>query len=140
LVYTDFSIVLAGFGMTLGVSLLALVLTLLISLVGGLVRCSHARIGKSLLGLYMSLFQNTPLFVQIFFYYVLPRKGVVLSPFAVGCLGLALYTGAFVQAIPKQLSEAAMSQGFSYLQTMFHVIIPQAMKIALPSLTNQAAT
>lgn len=145
--FTDFSIFLAGFGMTLVVSLLALVLTLLISLTGGLVRCSHARIAKNLLWLYMSLFQNTPLVVQIFFfYYVLPRMGVVLSPFSVGCLGLALYTGAFgiavveasILAIPKQQSEAAMSQGFSYLQTMSHVIIPQAMKIALPSLTNQA--
>lgn len=134
--YTDFSIVLAGFGMTLGVSLLALVLTLLISLVGGLVRCSHARPPRAV----YEPFSEHSLVRTDFLLLLRPRKGVVLSPFAVGCLGLALYTGAFVQAIPKQLSEAAMSQGFSYLQTMFHVIIPQAMKIALPSLTNQAAT
>jgi len=144
--FSDFSIFLAGFGITLLVSLLALALTLLISLVGGLVRCSHAKIGRQGFRLYMSLFQNTPLVVQIFFfYYVLPRLGVVLSPFAVGCLGLALYTGAFgsavveasILAIPKQQSEASLSQGFSYLQTMRYVVIPQAMKIALPSMTNQ---
>lgn len=145
--FSDFSIFLSGFGMTLLVSLLALALTLVISLIGGLVRCSHSKFGKQFFRFYMSLFQNTPLVVQIFFfYYVLPRLGVVLSPFTVGCLGLALYTGAFgcavveasILAIPKQQSEAAMSQGFSYLQTMLHVIIPQAMKIALPSMTNQA--
>ena len=108
--FSDFSIFLAGFGMTLVVSLLALVLTLLISLAGGLVRCSHARTGKSILWLYMSLFQNTPLVVQIFFfYYVLPRMGVVLSPFSVGCLGLALYTGAFGIAVVA--SPTAMPKG-----------------------------
>jgi len=145
--FSDFSVFLLGFGKTLLVSAIALALTLLISLAGGLIRCSTSKVGKQIIRGYMSLFQNTPLVVQIFFfYYVLPRLGVVLSPFAVGCIGLALYTGSFgsavvessILAIPKEQTEASMSQGFNYLETMRHVVIPQAMKIALPAMTNQA--
>jgi putative glutamine transport system permease protein len=96
---------------------------------------------------YMTFFQNTPLVVQIFFLYnVLPRLHILLSPFACGCLGLALYTGAFgaaviesaIKAVPAGQLEASYSQGMTYLQSMRYIILPQAAKIALPPMTNQA--
>lgn len=143
----DFPIFLQGFGMTLVVSCIALILMVLISLAGGLSRCSSNRMLQRFFQAYMSLFQNTPLVVQIFFFYnVLPRFGILLTSFEVGFLGLSLYTGAFgcavieasIKAIPREQTEAAFSQGFGYLQAMFLVILPQAMKIALPAMTNQA--
>jgi len=143
----DFPIFLQGFGVTIAISLLALFLTVLISFIGGLSRCSSNKFLQRLFQAYMSLFQNTPLVVQVFFLYnVLPRLGVLLTTFEVGLLGLSLYTGAFgsaiieasLRAIPREQIEAAFSQGFGYLQTMFLIILPQAMKIALPPMTNQA--
>ena len=95
----------------------------------------------------MSFFQNTPLVIQIFIYYnVLPKVGVRLGVVAIGVLGLALYTGAYaadivrsaIKAVPTGQMEAAYSQGFSYLQTMRYIILPQAVKIGLPPMTNQA--
>ena len=143
----DYMIFLKGFGLTLGVSLLALIFTLLISILVGVARCSQNRVLMKLSQGYISLFQNTPLVVQIFFLYnVLPHFAIVLPSFVVGCMGLALYTGAFgssvieasIKAVPSQQFEASFSQGFGFLQTMRLVILPQAMKIALPPMTNQA--
>ena len=95
----------------------------------------------------MSFFQNTPLVIQIFMYYnVLPKFGIRLGVVAIGILGLALYTGAYaadivrsaIQAVPTGQMEAASSQGFTYLQSMYHIVLPQAIKIGLPPMTNQA--
>lgn len=73
-------------------------------------------------------------------------KGIVLSPeFTAIIFGLVLYTGAFIaevirsgiQSIPNGQWEAARSQGFSYFQTLRLVILPQALRVAIPPLTNQ---
>jgi putative glutamine transport system permease protein len=137
----------AGFGVTVLVSFIALIATLAISVVLGLARCSGNRIVKAFLLGFINFFQNTPLVVQLFFMYnVLPRFGLMLSPFACGCLGLSLYTGSFgasivesaINAVPAGQKEAAYSQGMNYMTTMVYIILPQAVKIALPPLTNQA--
>lgn len=137
----------AGFGVTVLVSFIALVATLVISVTAGLIRCSGNKIIRAFLLGFINFFQNTPLVVQLFFMYnVLPRFGLMLSPFACGCLGLSLYTGAFgasivesaINAVPPGQREAAYSQGMNYMETMVYIILPQAVKIALPPLTNQA--
>ncbi|AEC02611.1 amino acid ABC transporter permease [Parasphaerochaeta coccoides] len=144
--FRNFDVFLEGLWVTVSVSLTALVATLAISLVVGLARTSGSRRSSRIAGAYMSFFQNTPLVVQVLFLYnALPRIGIMLSSFAVGSIGLALYTGAFggavveaaIRAVPKGQTEAALSQGFSHLQSMVMVIIPQAMRIALPPMANQ---
>lgn len=146
LLFSDWRIFAQGFLITILISAVSLVLTLAISFAVGLVRCSEHKIAKGLCLCYINFFQNTPLLVQLLFMYnVLPYAKIMLSPFVCGCLGLSLYTGAFgasvveatVKAVPKGQTEAAMSQGMSYLQTLFFIIIPQAVKIAIPPLTNQ---
>lgn len=146
LLFSDWKIFAEGFLITIEISVVSLVTTLLISLIVGLIRCSSSGKAKAVCLAYINFFQNTPLLVQVLFMYnVLPRIGVVLSPFACGCLGLSLYTGAFgasvvesaIKAIPKGQTEAALSQGMSYIQSLFYIVIPQAIKIAIPSMTNQ---
>jgi len=145
--FSDWTFFADGFLRTIYISLLALMFTFLIGIIAGILLCGNNRIILSLLKGYMSFFQNTPLVIQIFIYYnVLPKIGVLLSVEAIGVLGLALYTGAYaadivhsaIKAVPTGQMEAASSQGFSYLQTMFFVILPQAIKIGLPPMTNQA--
>ncbi|MBX3083616.1 MAG: ABC transporter permease subunit [Anaerolineae bacterium] len=75
-----------------------------------------------------------------------PGVGVVVSPefFAI-TVGLVLYTGAYIaeiirsgiQAVPNGQWEAARAQGFSYVQTLRFIVLPQAMRVAIPPLTNQ---
>ena len=145
--FKDWSFFADGFLRTLYISLFGLLFTLMIGVVVGMLLCGHHRIVISICKGYMSFFQNTPLVIQIFIYYnVLPKLGIRLSVVAIGIMGLALYTGAYaadivrsaIKAVPTGQMEAASSQGFNYLQSMFHIVLPQAIKIGLPPMTNQA--
>lgn len=97
--------------------------------------------------MYVEFFQNTPLVIQMFFYYnALPYIGIMLSAKTIGIVGIGIYTGAYISevvrtgvlSIPKGQMEAAQSQGFTYTQSMSLIILPQTIKIILPPLTNQA--
>lgn len=146
ILFADWQIFAQGFAITIAISVVSLLGTLFISLIAGLILCTQNKTAKSICLAYVNFFQNTPLLVQLLFMYnVLPRLGIMLSPFACGCLGLSLYTGAFgasvveaaIKAIPKGQTEASLSQGMSYLQALFLIVIPQAVKIAIPPMTNQ---
>jgi putative glutamine transport system permease protein len=145
--FADFSVFAQGFIVTLGVALSALVLALVLGVVFGLFSVSHNRPLKFLSRLYVELFQNTPLVIQVFFYYnALPYIGVTMDVISIGILGVGVYHGAYVaevvragiSSIPKGQGEAARSQGFSHLQSMVWIILPQTIKIILPPLANQA--
>ncbi len=145
--FSDWTFFAGGFLRTLYISLLGLAFTLVIGVVVGVLLCGKNRVLLAICRGYMSFFQNTPLVIQIFIYYnVLPRLGIRLGVVAIGVMGLALYTGAYaadivhsaIRAVPTGQMEAASSQGFSYLQAMRRIILPQAVKIGLPPMTNQA--
>ena len=145
--FSDWTYFGQGFLRTIYISLLGLLFTLVIGLIVGMLLCGKNRLILTLCRGYMSFFQNTPLVIQIFIYYnVLPKMGIRLDVVSIGVLGLALYTGAYaadivhsaIKAVPTGQMEAAHSQGFNYLQSMYHIILPQAIKIGLPPMTNQA--
>ncbi|NLI22831.1 MAG: amino acid ABC transporter permease [Clostridiales bacterium] len=145
--FSDWSYFAEGFLRTVYISLLGLFFTLIIGLIVGMLLCGRNRVVISICKGYMSFFQNTPLVIQIFIYYnVLPKLGIRLGIVVLGVMGLALYTGAYaadivrsaIRAVPTGQMEAAGSQGFTYLQAMYHVVLPQAVKIGLPPMTNQA--
>ena len=72
--------------------------------------------------------------------------GYRIPKFVLGVIGVGIYHGAYIsevirtgiEAVPKGQAEAAASQGFSYLQTMRFVILPQTIRIIMPPLANQA--
>ncbi|MEO5759438.1 MAG: ABC transporter permease subunit [Mesorhizobium sp.] len=85
--------------------------------------------------------QSTPLLMLLFLvFFGLPIIGVTVSAWWAACVGLAIHSAAFlvsiwgesIGAVPKGQSEAAEALGLSPLQTLRLVIIPQAMRIALP--------
>jgi putative glutamine transport system permease protein len=138
---------LAGFGITVLVSVLALFLALVLGIVFGLFSTSGKKLLKAAARIYVEVFQNTPLVVQVFFVYnALPYIGIRLDVFLIGMLCVGIYHGAYVAevvragvtSIPKGQIEAARSQGFSYIQAMRYIILPQTMTIVLPPLANQA--
>jgi putative glutamine transport system permease protein len=138
---------LAGFGVTILVSILALLLALVLGIIFGLFSTSGLRPLKILSRIYVEIFQNTPLVVQVFFVYnALPYVGIRLDVFLIGMLCVGIYHGAYVAevfragitSIPKGQMEAARSQGFSYVQAMRYIILPQTITIVLPPLGNQA--
>ena len=108
---------------------------------------AKGRLPRAVARIYVEMFQNIPLVIQIFFMYNgLAMAGLVLSEFTIGVVGVGMYHGAYIAevvragilAVPKGQEEAAYSEGFNYIQTMRYVILPQMVKIILPPLTNQA--
>ncbi|NIZ13502.1 amino acid ABC transporter permease [Phaeobacter sp. HF9A] len=131
--------------------------TLLISITGialaivlGTFICA-ARIGRSrvlrvLSGLYISAFRGVPLLVQLLlFYYMLPRIGLDLPAMPAAILAVGMCSAAYVaeiqrsalQSIPSGQTEAAEALGISPFALWRRILIPQALRLGLPSLINE---
>ena len=96
---------------------------------------------------YISLFIGTPLIVFLFLlYYGLPNLGVTLSPFVIAVFGFTLNVSAYnaryltiaYKGLDQAELESARSQGFSRFQVFRLITAPQALRMSVPSLTNQA--
>ncbi|WP_320046008.1 amino acid ABC transporter permease [uncultured Ilyobacter sp.] len=122
---------------------LALPLGLFLSL-GGVSKSLFVRRG---IALYTWIFRGSPLLLQLFFiYYGLPVMGITLTPFTAASLTFILNYSAYtceilrgcIQSIPKGQYEASRVLGMNYFKTMRHIILPQALRISLPALSNEA--
>lgn len=131
---------------TLEIAFFALALALCLGVIFGLMSTSHNRLLRGIARVYVEFFQNTPLAIQVFFvFFALPYAGITLSKVTIGILCVGTYTGAYMSeavragigSIPKGQFEAAQSQGFTYIQTMSLIILPQTIKIILPPMVNQ---
>lgn len=145
--FRDWYLFVEGLGVTASVSVLGLTLALALGIFFGIIGSSHRKVSRFIARCYVEFIQNTPLVIQVFFLYNgLPYIGIVLPVFAVGVIGVGVYHGAYItevfragiQSIPKGQKEAAYSQGFTYWEAMRYIILPQAKKIVLPPLANQA--
>ena len=154
--FSDMGSFLDGFSMTLTVVLLGLAISLVLGCLLGVLSTTRSRILRAVSRVYVEFFQNTPLPVQVFFYYMAgPRvlqtimgteSPVRLSAFAIGAVGVGLYHAAYVsevirtgiESVPRGQMEAARSQGFTTVQAYAYVILPQTFKVILPPLCNQA--
>ncbi len=105
----------------------------------------HLRIPvlRQLVTIYIEVFRNTPLLIQLFFiYFALPKIGIRLSPEFCGVLGLALLGGAYMTEsfrsgldnIAQIQTDSAYSLGMTRMQTIIHVILPQAVRSSIPGL------
>ncbi|HJV67274.1 MAG TPA: amino acid ABC transporter permease [Geomonas sp.] len=145
----------SGVKVTLELSALSIVLAFLLGLFIAVLRMSQVKPVRWIASAYLEFFRNTPLLVQIFFWYFGSYK-VLPQPvndwltntnfeFAAAVIALTIYTSAFIAedirsgilSIPKEQMEAARSAGFSYLRSMQYIILPQAVRITVPPLVNQ---
>ncbi|MEW9674243.1 amino acid ABC transporter permease [Ammoniphilus sp. 3BR4] len=140
-------ILLKGLGYTVGITLLAFAIALIIGLVAALGKMSKNIIISNLFSFYISAFRGTPFYVQLMFiYFALPEIGLKLTAFEASVLGLALNNSAYlaeiyragIQAVPKGQIEAAKSIGMQHMQMMRRIVLPQAIKNELPSIGNIA--
>lgn len=138
--------ILQGLLNTLAISLVSALFAVLLGLLAATGRKSGIKPLEWLLYGYIQFFRNTPLLVQIYFFYKgLPHLGVVLSPAVCAILALSLQTGAYlaeifrtgIESIHREQFEGGLSLGFSRVQTYLIVILPQALGIILPPLGNQ---
>ena len=142
----DWPLFARAFLTTVVVAALGLLLALALGAVFGVMSTSRHVVPGAVARIYVEIFQNTPLVLQAYvFFLALPYVGIMLGQSTVGVLAVGIYHGAYIaevvragiQSIPAGQGEAAASQGFTYIQTMRYVILPQTIKIILPPLVNQ---
>ena len=99
-----------------------------------------------LAAVYVELFQNTPLLLQLYFiFFGLPIAGVMISPFVSGAAAIGLQHGAFfaeilrggIAAVRREQREGGLALGMLPSQVMRQVVLPQALSNALPAAGNQ---
>ena len=137
---------LLGLRNTAATAVFAILLALMLGIVFGLCATGKSRLLRGVARAYVEVIQNTPVLLQIcFLYYALAYSGVKITVVTIGFISLGLYHGAYVaevvragiQSIPMGQFDAARSQGFDYVDTMRHIILPQTIKIILPPMVNQ---
>ena len=138
-------VLLRGAGYTLVFALAAMAGGLAIGVPVALMRISPFRLVRWPATLYVSLMRGTPLLVQIFvIYYGLPGIGIEFAPVTAGVLALSLNSGAYLSeslrgaivSIGQGQWRASVSLGLGYGQTLAHVVLPQALRVAVPSMSN----
>jgi polar amino acid transport system permease protein len=127
--------------LTLGIGWKGVALSLLFGVIGSAILHFKVPVIRRLVSIYVELFRNTPLLVQLFFiYFALPKLGLQVTPEGCGTWGLALLGGAYMietfksglENIPVIQRESAASLGMTRLQAFRYVILPQAITSSVP--------
>jgi putative glutamine transport system permease protein len=149
--FANMDVLWQGALVTLLVASLGLALALALGTIIGVMSASSWRAPRAFARAYVEFYQNTPLLIQVFMIFnALPIifKGMFIPVVTIGIIGVGMYHGAYIaevvragiQSIGRGQLEAALSQGFGYIGAMRYIIIPQAMRVVLPPLTNQAVS
>lgn len=137
-----------GFVETLHISLIAIAAGSLIGFIVGVVRSQRVPILSGLFGLYIHVLRGTPFLVQLYvFYFVLPNTGVAWlswDSMTAASVALSVYTSSYVaeivkgsvEAVPHGQAEAAKALGMTRTQRLWHVVLPQAMKLTVPPMSS----
>ncbi len=143
-----FPILVKYLGVTLQMSLIGFAIALVLSVALALVRVFQVKVLNALVLVYISFFRGTPLLVQLFLlYYGLPQVFplfIGMDAFTAAVIGLSLHFSAYmaesiraaILGIDKSQMEASLSVGMTQLQAMKRIILPQAARVATPSLMN----
>lgn len=136
---------LRGLIMTLTISVVGIIGSIIVGTVGASLIALRVPVAAQLVRVYVEIIRNTPLLVQVFFlFFVLPSLGLTLSAFAVGCVSLVAWGGAYnvenfragFNAVGSGYREGARALGFSRFRTFQHVEAPIGIRLAIPGLTN----
>lgn len=140
-------LLLQGLGLTLQLSALSLAIAMVLGILASLMGMSKNPVLRAINKAYVAIIRGTPLLVQGFFIYfgLTGVIGIRISAFAAGTIALSLNAGGYlseifrggIQAVDPGQREAARSLGLSARQTTWRIIIPQAIRICIPSVVNQ---
>lgn len=143
--YTFFPNLLKGAGITIIVSVVSMFLAIALGLVIAVMRLYGRPLLSNIAILYIEIYRGTPLLIQLYIlYYGLPNMGISLSPLIAAFVGLGMNYAAYeaeiyragINSVPKGQMEAALSLGMSQSLAVRRIILPQALRIALPGITN----
>ncbi len=136
-----------GLKLTLELAFISLACAMVIGVVASLMGLSKNPILKAINSVFVAIIRGTPLLVQGFFIYfgITGMLGIRISAFLAGTIALSLNAGGYlseifrggIQAVDPGQREAARSLGLSARQTTWRIILPQAIRICIPSVVNQ---
>lgn len=145
----NFDFLLKGLETTLAIAAISIAIGFLGGLLIGSCKISRNPLIYGISTIYVEAFRGTPLLIQIFLVYLgLPSLGIEFDAFTAGLIALSMNSAAYqaeifrggVQSIPRGQMEASRSLGMNHYQSMLFVIIPQALRNALPPYTNEFVT
>ncbi len=147
LIVENYPRLLLGLLETLKLTIWSLLIAIVIGLIFGLMTVSKKKIFRGLAMVYIDIIRGTPLLVQAFFIYfgVPTALGLRLDATTAAIITLSLNAGAYmaeifrggIQSIGVGQMEAARSLGLSHSRAMVKVVLPQAVRVIIPSLINQ---
>ncbi|MEH7095502.1 amino acid ABC transporter permease [Neobacillus vireti] len=132
---------------TIQLSLVSIIIGMVFGLLIALMRISKIKILSYIAQFYIWIIRGTPMLVQLFLvYFGLPQIGIELTPFISSVIALGLNAAAYIaeiyrggiMSVPIGQMEAAESLGMRYPVIMKKIILPQALRVSVPSLGNQA--
>lgn len=137
---------LSGFWITIQVAAITIVLSILIGFMLGIIRYYEIPVLSKVVGLIIDTIRNLPLLLIIFFtYFALPQTGIQFDIFWSTVVAMTIFESAMISeilragltALPDGQTEAAYSSGLTKPQTLFFVLLPQAVRDTLPSVVSQ---
>lgn len=147
LIWNSLPLLLAGAGVTIEITAIAVGLGFIFGLITSVCRLSGVKILQVIAVCYVNIIRGTPMLVQIFLiYFALPMViGERINPFVAAVAACSINSGAYVseifragiQSVDKGQMEAGRSLGLSWMQTMRYVIMPQSFKHVIPPLGNE---
>ncbi|WDF83178.1 amino acid ABC transporter permease [Lacticaseibacillus pabuli] len=144
--WVNISYLLKGFAITLEVSFISILISFVLGTILGIIRYVKIRFVSAFVGFIIDLIRNLPLLLLLFFvYFGLPNLGVRLNAVSATIIALSIFEAAMIaeivrsgiNAVSKGQMEAARSNGFTYSQAMYHIILPQALRKMIPPLVSQ---
>lgn len=138
-------ILLPGLKITIPLTAASFVLALVIAVVVALIQFAEVPVLKQFARFYVWVIRGTPILVQLFVvFYGLPGVGILIDPIPAALLVFSVNEGAYasetvraaLESVPKGQIEAGYCVGMSWLQTMWRIVLPQAMRTAFPPLSN----
>jgi L-cystine transport system permease protein len=140
-----FPLLKAGVMFTVPLTIISFFLGMIVAFAVAIIRVLNIKVLDKIVKFYVWIIRGTPLLVQLFIiFYGLPSIGITLSALVTAIIGFTLSVGAYgsetvraaILSVPKGQWEAAHALGLSKLQTLLYIILPQAIKVAIPPMAN----
>ncbi len=144
--WVNIRFLLDGLLITLEVAVLSIIFSFIIGAVLGLIRYMNIPFLSKFIGIVVDVVRNLPLLLIIFFtYFALPQIGIRFSIFWSAVSAMTIFESAMLSeiirgglnAVPNGQMEAGRSTGFTYMQTIWYIIIPQALRSMMPPIVSQ---
>ncbi len=139
------NILIPGLTMTIPLTIISFAIAMVIAIITALVQFAGIKVLKEIARFYVWVVRGTPLLVQLFVvFYGLPNIGILIDPFPAAVIVFSINEGAYsaetiraaLEAVPRGQLEAGECVGMTYLQIIRRIVLPQALRIAFPPLSN----